>query len=146
MTTVRSCAETCTHLSERCFYDLNPATKFLPNWHIQVIASALEACRRGEIKRLIINQSAALSEISVRFSRLCWFLLGHDPTAQIICSSYGQELANKHAVGLSYNYDPLLVSGIYFHALGSRSQRQARAGIHDDATGFSHYRPPSEAS
>jgi hypothetical protein len=26
------------------------------------------------------------------------FLLGHDPTAQIICASYGQELANKHAL------------------------------------------------
>jgi hypothetical protein len=43
--------------TERCFYELNPATKFLPNWHIQVIASALEACRRGEIKRWIVVQS-----------------------------------------------------------------------------------------
>ena len=38
------------------FKELNPATAFLPNWHIGMIASELEACRRGEITRLIINQ------------------------------------------------------------------------------------------
>ncbi len=31
---------------ERSFYELNPETKFLPNWHIEVLASELEACRR----------------------------------------------------------------------------------------------------
>ena len=40
---------------ERSFYELNPTTPFLPNWHLEVIAAELEACRRGEIKRLIIN-------------------------------------------------------------------------------------------
>ena len=40
---------------ERSFYELNPTTPFLPNWHIEKIAAELEACRRGETKRLIIN-------------------------------------------------------------------------------------------
>jgi predicted phage terminase large subunit-like protein len=84
--------------TERCFYELNPATKFLPNWHIQVIASALEACRRGEIKRLIINQPPRSLKSQCASVAFVAFLLGHDPTAQIICSSYGQELSNKHAL------------------------------------------------
>jgi hypothetical protein len=42
--------------TERSFYELNRTTAFLPNWHIEVVTSALEACRRGEITRLIINQ------------------------------------------------------------------------------------------
>jgi len=84
--------------TEKCFYELNPTATFMPNWHIEVVASALEACRRGEITRLIINQpprSMKSHSASVAFPA---FLLGHDPSAQIICASYGQELANKHAM------------------------------------------------
>jgi hypothetical protein len=39
----------------RTFYELNPETEFSPNGHIEVIAAELEACWRGETKRLIIN-------------------------------------------------------------------------------------------
>src|SRR5438067_623659 len=80
---------------ERSFHELNPHTRFHPNWHLEVIASELEACRRGETKRLIINlppRSLKSHCASVAFS--AW-LLGHQPGAQIICASYGQELANK---------------------------------------------------
>jgi predicted phage terminase large subunit-like protein len=84
--------------TQRCFYELNPTTNFLPNWHLELVASALDACRRGETTRLIINQpprSLKSHSASVAFVA---FLLGHDPAAQIICASYGQELANKHAM------------------------------------------------
>src|SRR5215470_13952229 len=84
--------------SERCFAELNPRTKFLPNWHIDVIADALEQCRRGEIRRLIINvppRSAKSQTASVAFPA---YLLGHNPSEQIICASYGQELADKNAM------------------------------------------------
>ena len=83
---------------QRAFYELNPTTPFLPNWHIELVAAALEACRRGEITRLIINQpprSLKSHSASVAFIA---FLLGHNPAAQIICASYGQDLANKHAM------------------------------------------------
>jgi len=83
-----------THL---CFRELNPTTAFLPNWHIDVLTSALEACRRGESTRLTINQPPrSLKSLcaSVAFPA---FVLGHDPGAKIICASYAQELANKHA-------------------------------------------------
>ncbi len=39
---------------EGSFYQLNPDAQFLSNWHIEVIASELERCLRGETKRLII--------------------------------------------------------------------------------------------
>jgi predicted phage terminase large subunit-like protein len=82
---------------QRSFYELNPQTEYQPNWHIEVIAAALEKCRRGEIKRLIINvppRSLKSHCASIAFPA---FLLGHDPTAQIICASYGQHLADKLA-------------------------------------------------
>jgi predicted phage terminase large subunit-like protein len=84
--------------TQRCFYELNPTTEFLPNWHIEVDISVLEACRCGEITRLIITQPPRSLKslcVSVAFPA---YLLGRDPTAQIICASYGQELANKHAL------------------------------------------------
>jgi hypothetical protein len=83
---------------ERCFYELNPTTKFLPNWHIEMVASALEACQRGDTKRLIITQPPrSLKSLSASVAFVA-YLLGHNPAAQIICASYGQDLANKHAI------------------------------------------------
>ena len=40
---------------DRSFRELNPQVLFLSNWHIELIAAQLERCRRGEIRRLIIN-------------------------------------------------------------------------------------------
>jgi predicted phage terminase large subunit-like protein len=82
---------------ERSFFELNPATPFKTNWHIDVIASKLEECRRGKIRRLIVNlppRSLKSHAISVAFP--AW-ILAHAPAAQIICASYGQDLAEKHA-------------------------------------------------
>jgi hypothetical protein len=33
---------------QRCFQQLNPHTPFLMNWHIEVLAAKLEACRQGK--------------------------------------------------------------------------------------------------
>jgi predicted phage terminase large subunit-like protein len=83
---------------ERSFYELNSAASFLPNWHIQVVSSALEACRRGETTRLIINQPPRSLKSHCASVAFVAFLLGHNPSAQVICASFGQDLANKHAL------------------------------------------------
>lgn len=83
---------------ERTFYELNPATTFQPNWHVELIAAELEACRRGYTKRLIINiPPRSLKSICASVGFPAW-LLGHEPSSQIICASYAQDLANKHAM------------------------------------------------
>ena len=77
----------------RSFAQLNPQTEFLSNWHIEVMAAKLEACRQGKIRRLIINVPPRhLKSLcaSVAFPAWC---LGHNPAAQIICVSYAQDLA-----------------------------------------------------
>jgi len=81
----------------RCFYDLNPQTVLGMNWHLDVIAAKLRAVRRGEIRRLIINlppRSLKSLMASIAFPAWC---LGHDPSAQILCVSYAQDLADKLA-------------------------------------------------
>jgi predicted phage terminase large subunit-like protein len=82
----------------RAFLELNPRAAFLHNWHNELIASKLEACRRGEITRLIINippRSLKSHAAAVAFPT---FILGHNPSARIICASYGQDLASKHSL------------------------------------------------
>src|SRR5580692_3378421 len=39
----------------RAFGELNPKVQFSHNWHNELIAAKLEACRLGKITRLIIN-------------------------------------------------------------------------------------------
>ena len=120
---------------ERCFYELNPTTKFMPNWHIEMIAEALEACRRGEVTRLDINEPPRSLKslcVSVAFPA---FILGHDPTAQIICVSYGQDLANKHAMDCRSIMTSSWYQRIFPHTRLS-SQRQALQDFITTQQGF----------
>ena len=82
---------------ERSFYELNPHTDFIMGQYIDLLAAALEKCRTGQTKRLVINlppRTLKSHAASVAFP--AW-LLGHNPAKQIICASYGQDLADKHA-------------------------------------------------
>lgn len=82
---------------ERSFYELNPQATFARSPHIEVLATKLSASRRGQLRRLIVClPPRMLKSIAVSVAFPAW-LLGHDPTKQIICASYGQDLAEKHA-------------------------------------------------
>jgi predicted phage terminase large subunit-like protein len=81
----------------RCFGDLNPQAELATNWHHEVIAAKLAAVQQGKIRRLIINlppRHLKSLMASVAFPAWC---LGHDPSAQILCVSYAQDLADKFA-------------------------------------------------
>src|SRR5437868_12177979 len=81
--------------TERSFMELNSQADFLLNFHIELIAEALESCRRGETRRLIINvPPRSLKSHCVTIAFPAW-LLGHEPTKKIIAASYAQELADK---------------------------------------------------
>ena len=83
--------------AERCFYELNPAVEYQHNWHIEAIAQRLEECRTGKLRRLIINvppRSLKSHLASIAFP--AW-LLGHNPSAQIISVTYAQDLSDKLA-------------------------------------------------
>lgn len=82
--------------TQRCFCELNPTTTFKHNWHLEMLSSALEACRRKVETRLIINQpprSLKSHCVSVAFVA---FMLGHDPCSKIICVSYSQDLQEQN--------------------------------------------------
>ena len=83
---------------ERSFYEVNPGKKLLMADYINLMASKLEACRQGKIRRLIICVPPRyLKSHCVTVAFVAW-LLGHRPATQIICASYAQPLASKHAL------------------------------------------------
>jgi predicted phage terminase large subunit-like protein len=115
---------------ERAFRELNPQTQFQHNWHIDVIAEALEQCRAGKLRRLIINvPPRSLKSHMTSISFPAW-LLGHNPAAQIICASYAQDLSEKLAADCRS-----LMATEWFQDL-FRSTRLAtrRSAVHDFTT------------
>jgi hypothetical protein len=78
-----------------CLRELNPRTRFAMSWHFEVMAGKLGAVREGRTRRLIISvppRHLKSHLASVAFPAWC---LGHDPSAQIVCASYAQDLADK---------------------------------------------------
>lgn len=82
---------------QRVFDTLNPGETFHDNWHLRYIASALQDCVEGPTKRLIINLPPRNLKSIIASVAFPLFILGHDPTARVICVSYGQELADTFA-------------------------------------------------
>lgn len=81
----------------RVVQQLSPSSPYQTNWHIEAAAYELERVRTGDVRRLIINmppRSLKSMTSSVAFPA---FVLGHNPRIRIICVSYGNELAAKHA-------------------------------------------------
>src|SRR5438477_402321 len=86
-----------TTFAGRCFQELNPQTDLAINWHLEVIAAKLTAVREGKIRRLIINLPPRhLKSLMASIALPAW-CLGLDSTAQILCVSYAQDLADKLA-------------------------------------------------
>jgi predicted phage terminase large subunit-like protein len=81
----------------RSFLELNSQTRFLANRHIEVLAAKLEEVRRGSCNRLIINVPPRhLKSHATSIAFPAW-ILGHEPTKQILCVTYAQELSEKFA-------------------------------------------------
>jgi hypothetical protein len=86
-----------TSFAARCFHELNPQAELSMSWHLEVIAAKLTLVRQGRIKRLIINlPPRSLKSLMASVALPAW-CLGHDPSAQILCVSYAQDLSDKLA-------------------------------------------------
>jgi predicted phage terminase large subunit-like protein len=82
----------------RTFQTIAPAQNYHHNWHLEAVAWHLEQCARGAIKRLLITlPPRSLKSICASVAYPAW-VLGHDPTARIICASYSENLAAKHSL------------------------------------------------
>ena len=117
----------CTFI-ERSFYELNPETEYLPNWHIEKIAEELEKCRRGETKRLIINvPPRSLKSHCVSVAFVAW-LLGHNAAEQIIATPGPGRQARPR---LPNNNDEFMVSASFCDTAQLHPARRERFQNHE---------------
>lgn len=92
------CRKDLSTFIRKSFEIVSPGDVYLHNWHIELIAKYLQACKDGDIKRLVINiPPRHLKSISVAVAFPAW-LIGHDPTTRILCASYSQSLSLKHSL------------------------------------------------
>lgn len=83
---------------QRSFLTVDPGATYLHNWHIDLIAEYLEACTNRDIKRLIINiPPRYMKSIAVSVAWPAW-VLGKQPSAKFLASSYSDKLSLKHSV------------------------------------------------
>ena len=85
------------HFIEQAFTTVSPGDAFTGNWHLDAISHALTRVAKGECRRLIITvPPRGLKSISASVAFVAW-VLGRDPTKRLICVSYSEDLARKHA-------------------------------------------------
>lgn len=120
----------------RSFLQLNASTKFLSNWHIEVIAAKLEDVRRGACKRLIINiPPRHLKSHATSIAFPAW-LLGHDPSKRILVVTYAQDFSDK----LARDFRELMRSSFYQALFDTRPSSEA---ISEYETTVGGYRLPT---
>lgn len=84
--------------TEQVFNTVSPGFEYKDNWHIHCMLEYLEAVERSEIRRLVINvPPRSMKSITCCIAWPAW-LLGHDPSEQIIAASYSHSLASDHSV------------------------------------------------
>jgi len=81
----------------KVFQTVNPGTTYKHNWHIDAIVHHLQECEAGRINRLLVTQPPrSLKSLCISVAYVAW-TLGHDPSKEIICVSYSNELAGDLA-------------------------------------------------
>src|SRR5260370_37704895 len=81
----------------RTFQTVAPAQPYLHNWHIDAMAWHLEQCAKGAIKRLVITLPPRYGKSICASVAFPAWALGREPSKRIICASYSENLASKHA-------------------------------------------------
>ena len=120
----------------RVFQTVAPGEKYLHNWHIDALAYELMRIANGDINRLITTLPPRyLKSIVVSVAYVAW-MLGHDPTLRVICVSYSQELANKHADDMR----AVMKSAWYRRTFPNTRLQHGKSALHDLHTTKRGYR------
>ena len=116
---------------QRVFVELN-GEPFADNWHIQLLCAEVDRIRTQSNTRLAIAlPPRSLKSIMVSVALPAW-LLGHDPCLEIVCASYGQELADE----LSTQCRRVMLAPWYGRLFpGTRLDRQAMGHLVTTARG-----------
>lgn len=110
--------------TQQCFHTVSPAHEYLHNWHIDCIIEHLQAVESGELPRLIINMPPRmLKSICVSIAWPAW-LLGKDPTIQIMVASYVQDLAKAQSIDCRMIIESAWYQKCFPHTVIARDQNE----------------------
>lgn len=115
---------------------LEPATPFIGNWHLDIMAEHLEAVHRCEINDLLINmppRHMKSIEVAVMFPAWAWTF---DPSIKWLYSSYAQSLSIRDSVKMRR----VIESAWYRERWGDRfvltSDQNQKLKFENDQTGY----------
>lgn len=114
----------------KVFGEVAPGSKYLNNWHIDVICDAIMDMYEGGNSRLMINMPPRYMKSLICSVALPAWILGHNPKAQILCVSYNDELADKFAM----NCRDIMQSDWYRELFPTTRLHQSRQAVNDFAT------------
>lgn len=114
----------------KVFGEVAPGSKYLNNWHIDVICDAIMDMYEGCNNRLMINMPPRYMKSLICSIALPAWILGHNPKAQILCVSYNDELADKFAISCR----DVMQSDWYRELFPMTRLHQSRQAVNDFAT------------
>lgn len=124
---------------QRAFHELHPGTKYLHNWHISAMCEYLMEVYHGNIRDLIINvPPRSLKSIVSTIAFPAW-VLGNNPSKQIMAGSYSAALSYDHSVASrrlmeSPWYQRMFPSTILAHDQNTKGRFDTTAGGYRMAT------------
>lgn len=115
---------------------LEPATKFVDNWHIDCLADHLQAVSRGEFKRLIINVPPGSSKsliTSVMWPAWHWTQV---PSDRFLTASYSDALSIRDALKSRRLIQSLWYQARWGHCFRMTGDQNAKSRYENDKTGY----------
>lgn len=117
------CRQSFAVFSALAFAAVNPGVKFQPAPYLNLLAGKLQQMVDGEVRNLIVTlPPRGLKSFTVSVA-LPAFILGRDPSQQVMAVSYGQSLAETHG----RDRLKLMRHPLYISAFGSVLQRGGSA-------------------
>ena len=120
----------------QAWHVVEPATPFVPNWHLDVIAEHLEAVTRGEIRNLLINiPPRHMKSLAVSVFWPCWEWLTW-PERRWLFSSYALSLSVRDSLKCRRLIESAWYRGHWGHVFQLTSDQNAKLRFDNSATGY----------
>lgn len=115
---------------------LEPATPFVPNWHIEAICQHLQAVTTGEIRKLIINvPPGSMKSLLVSVMWPAWHWL-HQAHHRFLTGSYGIALATRDSVKSRRLIESNWYQSRWSKAFQLTGDQNQKTKYENDRTGF----------
>ena len=115
---------------------IEPATTFVPNWHIDAICEHLEAVTRGEIRNLLINMPPRNMKsllVSVFWPTWVWTA---DPSVRWLYSAYGQDLSKRDSLKCRRLIDSPWYQQLWGEVFTLTTDQNTKQRFENDKTGY----------